>query len=117
MMLIIFAIVCYFVYFQRIDSQWQSSRFRTELDSAMSLMPIASSPRDSDLSAYSIVQSQHGTSPIHELESTSRDNVSVVNRADDSGPVKLLGDDDQDEVDMEVFQLTEELDLEQIENH
>ncbi|KAL4231700.1 protein import into nucleus [Mactra antiquata] len=104
---------------ERMETQWQGSRFRTELENAMGLMPIASSPRDTDLSVYPNVPSQDKTGPIHELESTSCDNTSSVPGADDtmnSGPVKLLGDDDQDETDMEVFQLTEELDLEQIEN-
>ncbi|XP_045190369.1 protein FAM53A-like [Mercenaria mercenaria] len=98
-----------------------SSRFHAELENAMSLMPIASSPRDSDVPIHGHIPVKHGNSPIHELESNIRDNVSMLTTADDEmgncGPVKLLGDDDGDETDMEVFQLTEELDLEQIENH
>ena len=87
----------------------------------MSLMPIASSPRDSEMPISGHLPVNHGNSPIHELESNIRDNVSMIPAADEQtgscGPVKLLGDEDGDETDMEVFQLTEELDLEQIENH
>lgn len=87
----------------------------------MSLMPIASSPQDSDIPIHTHIPIKLGNSPIHELESNIRDNVSMATVADDEagniGPVKFLSDDDQDENDMEVFQLTEELDLEQIENH
>lgn len=84
-------------------------------------MPIASSPRDCEIPVHGHLPVKHGNSPMHELESTARDNVSMVTAADEEtgncGPVKLLGEDDDDETDMEVFQLTEELDLEQIENH
>lgn len=83
----------------------------------MSLTTIASSPQDSDISPHSS-QEHRCRSPISELESFTCDSVSEEDSVGGTcGPVKLLGDEEQDENDMEVFQLTEELDLEQIENH
>lgn len=97
------------------------TKFHMDLDSVTSLMPIASSPHDSDISMTNIFASSNSTaSPTHELEATNRDSLTnsvMEEESENSGPVKLLGEDDQSETDMEFFQLTEELDLEQIENH
>lgn len=84
----------------------------------MCLTTIASSPRDSDMLPHSLLEHRGDRSPIQEVESSVCDSVQEEQTdGGNCGPVKLLGDDDQDENDMEVFQLTEELDLEQIENH
>ena len=77
----------------------------------MSLMPIASSPRDSEMPTCSIPTGVPD-SPDSRSEECSTEPTEEENSP---GPVKLLGDND--ESDMEMFQLTEELDLEQIENH
>ncbi|WAR21611.1 FA53A-like protein [Mya arenaria] len=102
------------------------SRFHSDLENAMSLTTIASSPHDQDHLqhfehqpgsnvAKTVDRFYSNGSPIHEFESTNRDSVGVSDViATKTGPVKLLGD--LDDEDMEVFQFTEELDLEQIEN-
>ena len=80
----------------------------------MSLMPIASSPRDTEMPPmcnFSVERPESLDSRSEDL-STGGEPTEEENSP---GPVKLLGDDDEGEPDM--FQLTEELDLEQIENH
>lgn len=75
----------------------------------MGLMPIASSPMDSD----SVLLKHKHSSEMD--EGYGRDL---------QGPVKLIGEDDfdnsfcnDDEKEQGVFYLQEELDIEQIENH
>lgn len=75
----------------------------------MGLMPIASSPMDSD---SVLLKHKH---PSEMDESCGRDL---------QGPVKLIGEDDSDnsfcnddEKEHGVFYLQEDLDIEQIENH
>lgn len=96
--------------------QAPGSRFHDALETVMRLLPIASSPRDCDSNFGN--REMTPLSPARDTDSTSCESVLADS---DTGsistkPVKLLGEDD-DEMDMEVFQLTEELDLEQIENH
>ena len=79
----------------------------------MSLMPIASSPQDSEMPMRNIATDMPD-SPESRSEETSTADEPIEDE-NSPGPVKLLGDND--ESDMEMFQLTEELDLEQIENH
>lgn len=96
------------------------SQFHVELENAMSLMPIASSPQDSNIPLSEQVL-KNKDSHSYEPESTTHNGSAMRTVPEDvtgnSGPVKLLGEEEQDDTDMEVFQLTEELDLEQIENH
>lgn len=90
----------------------------------MSLMPIASSPMDTDLPIKRMMASRN--SPISELNSERSDSAEFLDSEASvglgEGPVKLLGEGCQeceggdDEVE-EIFTLQEDLDLEQIENH
>jgi len=100
----------------------------------MSLMPIASSPMDNDLPIKRMMETR--TSPISEMDSCRSDSAEFLDSESSDcvgegpvnligeGPVKLIGEECQacdscpenDEVE-EIFQLQEELDLEQIENH
>ena len=97
--------------------QRQGCRYRGDLDT--SLTTIASSPRDPDhlqqledaCNRSNQDRFHSNNSPLHELEGANRDGAGQEVA---TGPVKLLGE--RDDEDMEVFQLTEELDLEQIEN-
>ena len=90
----------------------------SRLENSMSLTTIASSPHDYDLLPHCSLKHRVKNSPINELDTSMCDNLPEERTVGGScAPVKFLGDDDQDENDMEVFQLTEELDLEQIENH
>lgn len=80
----------------------------------MSLMPIASSPQDSEMPLCN-----HPSDRPDSPDSRSEDHSiggEPTEEEQSPGPVKLLGDDD-DDGEMDLFQLTEELDLEQIENH
>ncbi|KAH3705445.1 uncharacterized protein LOC127859832 [Dreissena polymorpha] len=99
--------------------------FQSGLENTTCLATIASSPHDPDhmmqlehvfaASNSHTVVNFHTKSPLEELENANRDSVSMSEYCGgNSGPVKLLGDLDED--DMEVFQITEELDLKQIEN-
>ncbi|XP_069140771.1 protein FAM53A-like [Argopecten irradians] len=100
------------------------SKFHEELESVMSLMPIASSPMDTDLPIKRMMASRN--SPISELNSERSDSAEFLDSEASvglgEGPVKLLGEGCQeceggdDEVE-EIFTLQEDLDLEQIENH
>ncbi|XP_060073281.1 protein FAM53A-like [Ylistrum balloti] len=100
------------------------SKFHEELESVMSLMPIASSPMDTDLPIKRMMVARN--SPISEMDSGRSDSAEFLDsEASDSlgeGPVKLLGEGCEeceagdDEVE-EIFTLPEDLDLEQIENH
>lgn len=95
----------------------EKSRFHEELESVMSLMPIASSPLDNDFPLKAAMESR--TSPITEMDHCRSDSTEFIDCENyyDSvvkGPVKLVGEDDEDE---EIFKLQEDLDLEQIENH
>lgn len=94
----------------------EKSRFHEELESVMSLMPIASSPLDNDFPLKAAMESR--TSPITEMEHSRSDSAEFIDceSYDDPvlrGPVKLLGEDDNEEI----FKLQEDIDLEQIENH
>ena len=94
--------------------QGHNSTFHDELENVMSLMPIASSPRDNDVTTLQQNTYIKQNSPIHELVTSDRDNIMVT---EESGtgikePVKLLGEDDDI-----MFPMTEEIDLEQIESH
>ncbi|KAL3864054.1 hypothetical protein ACJMK2_005764 [Sinanodonta woodiana] len=100
-------------------------QFCADLDPMMKLMPIASSPLDTDVTAQRMMAVGR-SSPIHELEPLNRD--SVIDDDDPpsvtSGPIKLIGDDEgcdfmeEEEVEEpEMFAMQEDLDIEQIENH
>lgn len=94
--------------------QRHGSQFHDELENVMSLMPIASSPQDSEMPLRNFPVDKQD-SP----DSTSEDHSTTGEPTEEEhspGPVKLLGED-EDESEMDMFQLTEELDLEQIENH
>lgn len=94
------------------------SRFHEELESVMSLMPIASSPLDNDVPLSRAMEST--TSPISEMEQGRTSSVEFLDRdpndleEEEDGPVKLLGDHGEVE---EIFPLQEDLDLEQIETN
>lgn len=93
------------------------SRFHEELESVMSLMPIASSPLDKDVPLSRAMESS--TSPITEMEQGRTSSAEFLDRdpndlEEEDGPVKLLGDSDEVE---EIFTLQEDLDLEQIETN
>lgn len=93
--------------------QRHSSQFHDELENVMSLMPIASSPQDSEIPLRNF-STEKVDSPDSRSEEPST-SEQPTEEEHSPGPVKLLGEDD--ETEMEMFQLTEELDLEQIENH
>lgn len=94
------------------------SRFHEELESVMSLMPIASSPLDNDVPLSRAMEST--TSPISEMEQGRTSSVEFLDHdpndleEEEDGPVKLLGDHGEVE---EIFPLQEDLDLEQIETN
>lgn len=92
--------------------QRHGSQFHDELENVMSLMPIASSPQDTEMPLCNFSM-ERPESP----DSRSEDHSTGGEPTEEEhspGPVKLLGDD---EGEPDMFQLTEELDLEQIENH
>ncbi|XP_046333037.1 protein FAM53A-like [Haliotis rufescens] len=113
------------------DSQKRSSRFHEELESAMSLMPIASSPLDPDIPIRKVINTYP---PVAELSRVATLDLpptppqsSSCSGFDIQQPVRLIGEedsesgcgcrgDDLEDEGMELFPLCD-LDIEQIENH
>lgn len=94
--------------------QRHGSQFHDELENVMSLMPIASSPQDSEMPLRNFATDMPDSPDSRSEDHSTADEPTEEEHS--PGPVKLLGDDD-DGTEMDMFQLTEELDLEQIENH
>ncbi|XP_041368774.1 protein FAM53A-like [Gigantopelta aegis] len=113
------------------DQQKRTSRFREELESAVCLMPIASSPQDTDFPVKRVVD-YFSASPIRDTRHVRGDLYrhgppvkSLCSDIDICEPVQLVGEDDEsgcgchgDAADngAELFPLTD-LDIEQIESH
>lgn len=110
-------IYCWLNFVLSFSLQKRVSRFHEELESVMSLMPIASSPLDKDVPLSRAMEST--TSPITEMEQGRTSSVEFLDHdphdlEEDEGPVKLLGEAEEVE---EIFPLQEDLDLEQIETN